>query len=178
MNNYFSIRLLLLISLFLIISCASVKRPDGTNGILQGMIYDYENKPVCGFHVSIDGKQKTVTDINGRFTIPDVLFGTHAIEGNGTEYSPWSENIDFNDKTQVLYIRVPSTLWLFAKLDGDLTESDFKEAKKTLSQFSASETQSPRYTLYSNIFLFRTSTTDNKDFYFNESLRISTELNK
>ncbi len=146
----------------MILSCTTVKRSDGAKGILQGMLYDYENGPVSGYSIFLDGAQKTVTDINGRFCVPDTAFGFHAVSGNGYGYVPCHEQINFSDKTEILYIRLPSNSWLYADLDAQLQNANFDGAEKSLARFSAEEQKSRKHRVYSSILKFRTAPSEEK----------------
>lgn len=151
------------LSAVILMSCASIKRSDGTRGILQGMMYDYDNRPICGYIVSVDGKQKTVSDINGRFTISGISYGPHLLSGYGREFGSYSEDIEFNDKTQIVYIRIPSDESLFVALDAQIDDMDFIGAHTTLAQISEEGKKHKKYELYDAIVEGRTSAADEGD---------------
>lgn len=157
MKTYYSFFIPVFAFSFFVFSCASFRRPDGNKGILQGMLYDYDNRPVCGYTISIDKKTKTFTDINGRFVFNDVPFGNHMITGEGNNHIPYQDSFDFNDKTQVLYIRVSSNDWLYSWIDSQIEKCAFSEVEKSLTLFSPDQKQTRKYFLYSAIYNFRTS---------------------
>lgn len=152
------IKLLLIIILCLsLFSCASINRIGEKKGILQGMVYDYENRPIAGYIISIKNYGKTTTDINGRFMLDGIKYGTVEICGEGQNYSLYTDNFDFSDKTQILYLKIPSYEWLYTSIDTHIEKEEFSMAEKILSEFPAEEQKKSRYLFYKAIFDFRTT---------------------
>jgi hypothetical protein len=79
------------------------------------------------------------------------------VRGEGYLHIPYNEKISFNDKTQILYIRIASNAWLYTWLDNQILRENFPEALKSLDLFSVSERKTKKYALYTAIYDFRTS---------------------
>ncbi len=113
--------ILMCILVLLITGCKTV--PGEKEKIdLNGMIYDTENRPVVNYRIYIDGKGMCTSDIGGRFVINRVQKGEHLFSGYGDGYLKIEERIVVYDKSQILYIRIPSM------------ESKFKEAFELIKQ--------------------------------------------
>jgi len=156
--------------------CASAPRPGGKRGTLQGMIHDYDNRPVAGYLVSVDDKEKAYTDINGRFTVPDLALGTHTLSGEGKDHGPYAQTVEFADRTQIIYLRIPSNRFLYAQIDRQLSDGEYGPAQKTLLQFSKEEQKSRKYNLYKTIMLFHISPDDSRAGYYAKARKLTEEL--
>ncbi len=168
--------ILLVAGFFFAASCASAPRPDGKNGILHGMIYDYDNAPVCGYLVLVDDAEKAYTDINGRFTIPDIPLGTHRLSGEGKDHGLYTQIVDFADRTQILYLRIPSNQFLYTLIDRQLTEKEYSMAQDTLHRFSMEEQKSKKFNLYKTITLFYISPEDDRSEYYSKARLLTRDL--
>lgn len=143
---------LLLISLCCFLTgCVSTYRPGGKTGQLQGMLYDCDNSPVPGYCVQIDSDSKTFTDINGRFSFPDVSWGTHAISGSGENHIPFAQEYEFSDKTAIFHAVIPSHDAIYVKTDSALARRDAREAERLLEQLPEKERATEAWRLYSAI---------------------------
>jgi hypothetical protein len=168
---------ILFVSVLVLSSCNTIQRPDGNSGILQGMIYDYENKPVSGYVIQAGKNKKTVTDINGRFELAGIRFGLIDISGNSNLHAPYRSTFDFNDKSKILYIRISSNEWLYKTLDRQITNQDFSGCNKTLSLFSEQENSAPKNIFYRTIIQYRESNGSDKGELFNKILELNRKLN-
>src|SRR5690348_15121099 len=63
----------------LLAACATQKVEDPLfdKAPLFGMIYDADNQPCDGVQLTVDGVPGPLTDIRGRFMIPDLTRGPH-----------------------------------------------------------------------------------------------------
>jgi len=156
--------------------CASRGFDGAKTGTLQGMIYDYENRPAGGYIVTIDADRQASTDINGRFMIPGIPFGTHTLSGEGPNHCPLVKAVDFADKTQIFYFRIPSNSYLYAQVDRQLAEGDYGEAMASLRLFSADEQRGKKFNLYKTIALFRLSPADSRSGYYERARKLTGEL--
>jgi len=156
--------------------CASAPRPGGKRGTLQGMIRDYDNKPVAGYLVSVDERDKAYTDINGRFTVPDLALGAHTLSGEGRDHGTYEQSVEFADRTQIIYLRIPSNRFLYSQIDRELTEGEYGKAQQTLLQFSKEEQKSRKYNLYKTIMLFHISPDDSRAGYYAKARKLTEEL--
>jgi hypothetical protein len=146
--------IMLIASVFALASCMSIDHASGSNGVLSGMVYDYENRPVYGYEITLHPFRKTVTDINGHFSFPDTRFGTHRIEGKKNAFCPSDVSVEFLDPRQIVYLRVPSNDWVYCKIDGELASCQYDEAREHLAMLSGDEKKQKAYRLYSAILQF------------------------
>ena len=97
---------------------------------INGMVYDFSNRPVPYYEVSLGRWYKGSTDINGRFTLPKVPFGTYTLSGHKSGYENYLDEVIVKDKGQIIYIRVPSQNQLLNMVDDALAVNDFPIAEE------------------------------------------------
>lgn len=116
----------------MIITLFGCKSVPGNNGeiTVNGMVYDTENSPAVDYRIYLNGNYAAVTDIGGRFTLNNIRYGQYDLTGNGTGYLNMSDSIAVFDKSQIIYIRVPSI------------ESKFQEAYTLINQHKYSQAES------------------------------------
>ena len=125
--------LLICISVLMAVSCKTAE--FGCKIIdISGMIYDFSNRPISFYNVSLGKKYNSATDINGRFIIPKVPAGEYTIVGSKKGYEKYTDEININDSRQIIYIRVPSQKQLLEMADNALTENDFASAEEILQK--------------------------------------------
>jgi len=129
-----------LLSALLLVGCAS----GGTNDArafekapLFGMLYDEENQPCAGVKLAVDGaasKSDTglVTDIRGRFMLPDLSRGEHSLMATKEGYEQLTVKILFQNRTDVLFLRIISFGQLLAKAEKALEERKWDDAEMFL----------------------------------------------
>ena len=101
---------------------------------LNGMVYDFSNRPVANCDVSINWWFKSITDINGRFTIPKLPFGTYTITGSKKGYEAYSEEIVIKNRGQIVYFRIPSQNQLLDLVDEALSANDLATAEELVER--------------------------------------------
>ncbi len=82
---------------------------------LFGMIYDADGVPVHNASVLINGETGPLTDINGRFVIPNLPRGNHILVIHKEGYSSTTTSFDFMNKSQVLYLKMNSARQHYSK---------------------------------------------------------------
>ena len=121
-----------LISLLILMSITAVScKTTGINSNvmdINGMIYDFSNRPVPNCDVKLGSRYKGTTDINGRFTIPNVSMGSHTFSGMKAGYETYCEEIDIRDRGQIIYIRIPSQNQLLNLADEALSANNLSLA--------------------------------------------------
>ena len=160
----------------LITSCTTTIRNDGSKGLMQGMLYDFDNSPICGYELELDGKIRVFTDINGRFEFPSAEYKTHTLTGNGNGYIEIDRAYDFSDRSQILYLKIPSIDNLYTQLDTALSTSQNEEAEKLLQTLSKYRQTEPKFKLYEAIYRFRNSTDTDKSLLTTEIKQLENEL--
>ena len=101
------------------ISCNTL-RSEG-NIDVNGMIYDFTNKPVAQCMIALDNSYFGITDINGRFVLPKVPPGNYTLYVYKAGYEKFSEEILIINIEQIIYIRIPSQNQLLDMVDEALT---------------------------------------------------------
>jgi len=91
---------------------------------LHGMVYDFSNRPVAHYEISLGKRYKTVTDINGRFTLPKVPAGNYTLTGFKKGFENYAEEIDIRDRRQIIYFRIPSQNQLLDLVDDALASNN------------------------------------------------------
>jgi len=114
---------------FLSFSCKTAEFGFKTTDI-SGMVYDFSNRPVFNYEVSLGKRYSGSTDINGRFTLSKVPFGSYKINGSKTGFENYSGEVVIKDKGQIVYIRIPSQNQLLALADEALAANNFALAEE------------------------------------------------
>jgi hypothetical protein len=96
---------------------------------VNGMIYDFTNRPVPNYTIHLGDKYSSITDINGRFFISRVPAGAYSIKGEGAGYESYQGDILINDREQIVYLRVPSFSQLLDLADNALSKNQLSEAE-------------------------------------------------
>jgi tetratricopeptide (TPR) repeat protein len=92
---------------------------------INGMVYDFSNRPVPNYEVALGRKYKSSTDINGRFTLSRVPIGNYTITGHKSGFEDYSDEVIIKEKGQIIYIRIPSQNQLLNMIDEALTGNNF-----------------------------------------------------
>ena len=92
---------------------------------INGMVYDFSNRPVANYEVALGRKYKSSTDINGRFTLSKVPMGNYTITGHKSGFENYLDEVTIKEKGQIIYIRIPSQNQLLNMVDEALTVNDF-----------------------------------------------------
>lgn len=149
----------LILLIFILASCSTVKEEDVLSfekSSLFGMIYDYDNCPVPAAEITVDGDKVPATDINGRFIIPNLTRGSHLIVVKKDGYEEFSERIDFLNKTQVLYLKIPSVKQLIDIMDSAIESMEWSLAEETIKRIETVDENDAIFIYFKTVFLYRT----------------------
>lgn len=149
--------LLFLIQIVLF-SCTSINNNFGKKGVLQGMVYDFENRPVPGYKIEIEGISITETDFNGRFSLLNVPWNTHKITGKNENYIFINKKINFSDPREIYYFRIPSNEWLYCEVDKNISQGKYNLANENLERFSLEEKKNNTWDLYNSVTIYLINT--------------------
>lgn len=142
-------RLLSLLAIFVaLIGCVSqqAKDPRGFDvAPLFGMIYGYDNQPVSGVEISVDGKAGPESDLMGRFVFPDLPRGAHSVIATRPGYETLSVNLRFLNQTQVLYLQMYSQAQLVDLAEKSIRGREWAKAQGLLSRASAIDAKDAAY---------------------------------
>jgi len=114
---------------FSFLSCKTAEFGFKTTDI-SGMVYDFSNRPVFNYEVTLGKKYSGSTDINGRFTLANVPFGNYKIKGSKIGFENYNGELTIKDKRQIVYIRIPSQNQLLALADEALAANNFTLAEE------------------------------------------------
>jgi tetratricopeptide (TPR) repeat protein len=114
---------------FLSLSCKTAEFGFKTADI-NGMVYDFSNRPVFNYELVLGGKYFGSTDINGRFTLLKVPLGSYKISGSKTGFENYSGEVIIKEKGQIIYIRIPSQNQLLVLADEALAANNFTLAEE------------------------------------------------
>ena len=118
-----------LLSVILMASCKTTEWGVKSSDI-SGMIYDFSNRPVPHCNVSMGWRYKTTTDINGRFVLSKVSFGTYNITGYKEGFETYTEKIVIHGPGEIIYMRIPSQSQLLNIVDEALTVNNLNLAEE------------------------------------------------
>ena len=135
----------LLLAALCIASCATGKGEVSEKAALFGMIYDEDNQPCAAVALSLDGaavKVETgpVTDIRGRFVLPEVSRGEHLLLARKEGYEDLSLKVTILNRTDALFLRMISFSQLLAKAEKAIEERKWEEAQELLGRAAKLDT--------------------------------------
>ena len=120
-------KLLVIAITFLAISCKTAEFGFETIDV-NGMVYDFSNRPISNCEISLGRRYSSSTDINGRFSIPKVPVGTYTLTGYKKSYENYMDEVLIKDKGQIIYIRIPSQNQLLNLTDEALSANNLAAA--------------------------------------------------
>jgi len=97
---------------------------------ISGMVYDFTNRPIAHCDISLRNKYKASTDINGRFTLLRVPAGKYMLAAYKRGYEKYQEEVNINDRGQIIYFRMPSQGQLLDLVDTAMAANDFTSAEE------------------------------------------------
>ena len=107
----------------LAVSCKTVR--FGPNAVdINGMIYDFSNRPVAYCEILLGGRYRASSDINGRFSLPNVRVGDYTLEGHKDGFEKYADEVSVRERGQIIYIRLPSQNQLLALIDAALVANN------------------------------------------------------
>lgn len=156
MKNGFNIvrQALILCTLILLVTgCKTTSLIYGVN--INGMVYDFDNRPVAGYHLKLNDDLEVVTDITGRFTFEKVKLGEYLLTGESSRYETYEGKIIIYDQDQVIYLRIPSFSQLINLTDKALEENNLQEAEGFLKRAAAMNIQDIDVMIYEAVLAYR-----------------------
>ena len=156
MKNGFNIvrQALILCPLILLVTgCKTTSLIYGVN--INGMVYDFDNRPVAGYHLKLNDDLEVVTDITGRFTFEKVKLGEYLLTGESNRYETYEGKIIIYDQDQVIYLRIPSFSQLINLTDKALEANNLQEAEGFLKRAAAMNIQDIDVMIYEAVLAYR-----------------------
>lgn len=114
------------------VSCTSQRARDGLAfdaAPLFGMVYDEENQPCAGVRLSVDGREGPLSDVRGRFVVPELTRGEHNLVARKDGYEDLTVSITFLERTDVLHLRMTSFDQLLGMAQEALQDARFGDAE-------------------------------------------------
>jgi tetratricopeptide (TPR) repeat protein len=155
--------ILYLLLMVLIFSCKT--QPEGyfVTSNLPGMIYDSDNRPCNKVAITVyenndEGEELEIaqiqSDINGRFTIPDLGIGTYRILSRKPGYETVDTTIFYSSRLDVLYLKIFSQYQILSKTIDALSEKRFGMVEDYLKRSENINSDDP-YSLYiKSVYLY------------------------
>jgi hypothetical protein len=134
-------------------SCASEFGRAKIN--VNGMIYDFENRPLPNYTIALGKKYSAFTDINGRFFLPKVRAGRYEASGRKSGYESFKGEIIVSDKKQIVYLRIPSSGQLLDLAGDALSKNQIDEAGEFTRRAYNIGVQSTELLFYMAVVAFR-----------------------
>jgi len=100
---------------------------------MYAMIYDYENIPVSGVVVYINGKKKVDSDIQGRFILDKMKKGEYRVKLTKKGYETLEETFRY-DPLQVLYFKIINAQQLLVLAETALDNAEYTSAENYLNR--------------------------------------------
>jgi tetratricopeptide (TPR) repeat protein len=122
---------------------------------INGMVYDFSNKPVSNYEVILGKRYSGSTDINGRFTLLKVPLGSYKIRGSKKGYEDYNDEVIIKNKGQIIYIRIPSQNQLLTMADEALTANNFILAEEIAERAYQIDKNNIEMLFYYAAILFR-----------------------
>ena len=148
----------LLFSALVLASCAT------NAGVLEfdsaplfGMIYDDDNQPCSGATLTLDGHAGPVSDIRGRFVLPDLSRGSHVLSVKKEGFETLEMTFDFLNRTDVLYLRVVSFTQLLSKAEQALRDRKWDQAEAYLGRAEKLDSKNSVYLYLRAIDMYKTA---------------------
>jgi hypothetical protein len=127
-------------------SCVS-SGPAGGKGsepvALNGMVYDYESRPVADAEISVDGRLRARSDINGRFSLGRIPFGSYKVGFEKQGFERTCISVDYTDMMQIIYVKIFSEKQLLAASEKEVTKRSWNGALAFLDRIDAIGVQDP-----------------------------------
>ena len=143
----------LCVFILFVTGCKTTSLIYGVN--INGMVYDFDNRPVAGYHLKLNNDLEVVTDITGRFTFEKVKLGEYLLTGESRQYEPYEGKIVIYSQDQVIYLRIPSFLQLINLTDKALEGNNLQEAEGFLKRASAMNSEDIDVMIYEAVLAYR-----------------------
>ena len=101
---------------------------------INGMVYDFDNRPCSNVTVRLNDKFVIRTDINGRFTFLGMPPGTYALQLDKQGFESLKLDFDFHSRSQVLYAKMISLQSLIHRVEQATAEKKWSEAESQLTR--------------------------------------------
>jgi tetratricopeptide (TPR) repeat protein len=123
------------LTVFILTSCASSPSRKYREQALYGMIYDGDNRPVHNAAVYINGGHIVSSDIQGHFAIPDIKPKLqYTVTARKEGYEELQLDISFPDPSYILYLHMVSAAQLLNMAGEAMLKKDWQAAESCLTR--------------------------------------------
>ena len=140
-------------------SASAPKRAINDSGMMYAMVYDYENTPVSGASIFINGKKYIETDLQGRFILEFRKGGEYTIRVEKLNYEVLEDTFSY-DPMNVLYFKMINASQLLSQAEEALDQYSYAEAELFIGRALALEPNRPDLLYFQSIVFYRQERND------------------
>jgi len=148
-----------LLGAVLLVSCKGTPMSLTNEGIMYGMIYDFDNTPVSAVTVYINDKKVADSDIQGRFILDKMEKGEYTVKLTKRGYETFEEHF-YYEPLQVLYFKIINTSQLVALAETALDNGEFSAAENYVNRALVIEPNRPDILFLKSIACYLQSRND------------------
>jgi|GEM_PF-3381657 len=140
--------------LLLFTSCAGTKTFKG-RADLHGAVYDAKSRPVPNCVILLDGKEKALTDINGRFVLYGLQSAAYTIEACSSYCERYTGEVQFLNETQYILIKVVDNETLYESVEKQFSQSDLSKAEEEIFRLLRINPDNPNAVMYLAVLRYK-----------------------
>ncbi len=167
-----------ILSIISLYGCTSIEETADNKFVtapLMGMLYTSEGLAADEVKIFIDGKAAAVSDINGRFVIPEAEKGRHHFEFRKEGMETLTTELDFRNPAQILYASMIPLDEILEKLEEALKQNRMADAGNLIKRGSAVKEDDPRIEYLRIVYLVKKGKLDTASERVMELLKIFPE---
>jgi len=142
---------------------------------ISGMVYDFSNRPVSNYEITMGKWYSGSTDINGRFTLLKVPLGNYEIRGSKKGYENYTGEVIIKNKGQIIYIRIPSQNQLLTMADEALTANNFTLAEEIVERAYQIDKNNIEMLFYYAAILFRQNNLEGAASFLDDAVKLGSK---
>ena len=126
--------------ILLVLSCKTTQvKDESLSNSLLGVVYDNKSNPIQGSQLifkQVDSKfeLRVSSDIDGKFFIPELEFGSYILNISAKNCTPTTLNIDHFDIENVLIIKISTFEDIITELKENIVTKDLTLAKANIDK--------------------------------------------
>jgi len=147
----------LIVPVLLLLGCKSAanpKRAINDAGMMYAMLYDYENSPISGASIYINGKKLIESDAQGRFILEFKTGGEYTIRAEKSGYET-VENIFTYDPMNVLYFKMINAQQLLTQAEEALEQYAHANAEELINRALKLDSGKPEILFLQSIVFYQ-----------------------
>jgi len=120
--------------LLLVFTYCTIMKTFKNTADLHGAVYDVKNRPVPGCTILLNGNEKAITDVNGRFILYGLKSGVYDIETNSSYCEKYTAELKFLNETQYVLISLVDNETLYDFVEEALGKKEYGKADKIIER--------------------------------------------